>query len=178
MADKDKKDDATDSGESNAEKKSGKSLATIGIFGGVMLVEAVAIFLAMKFLGSAPDPTMGMEGLTPTTQVATVSKELEVADIRVPNTNGARTILYNVKVVISVAPDREEEGKSLIEAKQFAVEDALSRIIRSSDPRYLAEPGLETLKRQIRFELNQVFGDDTIIEQVLVPDCIPLPTGF
>ncbi len=164
-----------------AEGKGKKSLATIGIFGGVMLVEAVGIFFAMKFLGSSPDPTLGMEGV-PATQPAepwTESAELEVCHLRVQNAgSGHRTTLYNVTVVIRVHNSNAEKAQNFLESRKSTIEDALGRIVRGAEPSQLAEYGLETLKRQFRFELSQLIGDDTTIEQVLIPECMPLQTGF
>ena len=55
--------------ESAVASKGKKSIATIGVFAGIMIAEGVGIFLCMKFLGSDPDPTLGVEGIvTPTTQ--------------------------------------------------------------------------------------------------------------
>jgi flagellar basal body-associated protein FliL len=68
--------------------------------------------------------------------------------------------------------------KEFIENRKNTVDDVISRVIRSADERHLAEPGLETLKRQIRFELGRLIGDDKIIEHVLIPECMPIPTGF
>ena len=159
-------------------EKRGKMM-TLGVFGGVMVVEAVAIFMCMKFMGSEPDPTLGMEhAMEATTKPWEQTHELAVADVRVPNNNGSRTILYSVKVVISVHHESQEKMKEFIENRKNTVDDVISRVIRSADERHLAEPGLETLKRQIRFELGRLIGDDKIIEHVLIPECMPIPTGF
>ena len=156
----------------------GKAL-TFGIFGGVMVVEAVAIFLGMKMMGSEPDPTLGMEKtMETTTKPWEESQELSVAEVRVPNNNGSRTILYSTKVVIRVHHESRDKMKEFLENRKSTVEDLIGRVIRSADERQLSEPGLETLKRQIRFELSRLIGDDKVIEQVLIPECMPLPTGF
>jgi hypothetical protein len=71
----------------------GKSL-TFGIFGGLMIVEAVVIFAFIKVAWSEPDPTHGME---PSPQATSKpweeSAELALASVRVPNSNGSRTLL-------------------------------------------------------------------------------------
>ncbi|MFH1419578.1 MAG: hypothetical protein ABII12_14980 [Planctomycetota bacterium] len=164
-----------------AEGKGKKSIATFGIFGGVMLVEALAIFFAMKFLGSSPDPTLGMEGVAATQPAEpwTESDELEVCRLRVQNAgSGHRTTLYNVTVVIRVHKSNAEKAQHFLESRKNTIEDALGRIVRGAEESQLAEYGLETLKRQFRFELNELIGDDTTIEQVLIPECMPLHTGF
>ena len=158
--------------------KNGRML-TFGIFGGIMLLEGMGIFLCMKFLGSDPDPTVGMEqGLAPTTRPWEESQEISVAKVRVPNSNGTRTMLYNVRVAVRVHYDNVERAKTFFERRASTVEDTISRVIRSADERHLNEPGMETLKRQIRYELSSLLGDDTLIEQVLIPACMPMPTGY
>lgn len=158
--------------------KRGRSFVTIGVFGGVMLVEGLAIFLCMKFLGSDPDPTQGLETLHLTTQPWEESKELQVGHLRVLNNNGAHALLYNVRVVIRVHNANHDKAEAFLKSRKSTIEDALSQVIRSAEEKHLAEPGLETLRRQLRFTLNSLFGDETIIEQVLIPEFTPLPTGF
>ncbi|HVP09727.1 MAG TPA: hypothetical protein VMV94_00910 [Phycisphaerae bacterium] len=161
----------------NGKKK--KSLATFGLFGGVMVVEGLAIFLCMRFFGSHPDPTLGVEGIqVQASQPWKESAELEVAKLRVQNNNGQRTVLCSVTVVVRVHQSDADKVKEFLENRKNTINDALSRIIRSADEKHLNEPGLETLKRQFRFELSSLINDDAIIEQVLIPECMPLPTGF
>ncbi len=154
-------------------------LGTIGLVGGIMVVEGMAIFMGMKMLGSNPDPTVGMErGLTPTTRPWEESQEISVAKVRVLNSNGPKAMLYNVKVVTRVHHSNQARVQEFIEGRKSTVEDAISRVIRSAEERHLGEPGLETLKRQIRHELGGLLGDDNLIEQVLIPECMPMPTGY
>ena len=160
--------------------KQKKSYATIGLFGGVMIVEGLAIFLCMKFFGSEPDPTIGMmDTLQTTTAPFEESKELEVARVRVQNANGARTTLYSVAISIRVHHDDEGMVADFLKNREATINDSMSRIIRSAEEKHLSEPGLETLKRQIHFELNTLLGGEgSLIEHVLIPEFTPLPTGF
>ncbi len=182
MADEEAKQDdlspEAEGAEDSPKKK--KSLATMGIFGTVMLVEGLAIFLAMRFFGSEPDPAVGMDtDLTTATQPFSERREIEVAHVRVQNSNGERSILYSVTINIVVDHTHEEMiVEDFLKNRQATITDAISRIIRSSEEKHLSEPGLETLKRQVSFELGVLLKDDTIIEQVLIPEFTPLPTGF
>jgi flagellar basal body-associated protein FliL len=99
----------------------------------------------------------------------------------VQNTQGDRTILYSVTVNIRISSDPnivQLVEEDFLKSRKATVIDAISRILRSADHKDMTQPGLETLKRQIRFELSSMLGDDTIIQQVLVPEFTPLPTGF
>lgn len=160
--------------------KQKKSYTMIGLFGGLMVVEGLAIFLCMKFLGSEPDPTLGMmDSLQTTTAPFEESKELEVARVRVQNANGARTILYSVAISIRVHHENESMITDFLKHRRATINDSISRIIRSAQEKHLSEPGLETLKRQVHFELNSLLGGEgSMIEQVLIPEFTPLPTGF
>lgn len=157
--------------------RKGKVL-TFALFGGVMVVEGLAIFMCMKFFGASPDPTVGMEGLAPTTKPWEEVLELPVAQVRVPNNSGARTTLYSVKVVVQVHHNDKMKVQEFLENRKSTIEDVIGRVIRSSEERHLAEPGLETLKRQVRYEMSGLLGDEKTIVQVLIPECMPLPTGF
>jgi flagellar basal body-associated protein FliL len=177
MPDEAAKPDAASGPPGDGKKK--KSVATFGLFGGVMIVEGLSIFMCMRFFGSHPDPTLGVEGIqVQTSQPWKESAELEVAKLRVQNSNGSRTLLCSVTVVVRVHQSDVEKIKEFLENRKNTINDALSRIIRSADEKHLNEPGLETLKRQFRFELSSLINNDTIIEQVLIPECMPLPTGF
>lgn len=167
-----------DSKQASPPAKKGR-LGTIGLVGGIMLVEGVGIFLCMKFLGTDPDPTVGMEqALAPTTKPWEESREILVAKVRVLNNSGTKAMLYNVKVVVRVHHENQGKVEEFFESRKSTVEDTISRVIRSAEERHLAEPGLETLKRQVRHELGVLLGDDSLIEQVLVPECMPMPTGY
>ncbi|OWY72448.1 hypothetical protein B7486_05880 [cyanobacterium TDX16] len=161
-----------------APKKKGK-FGLIGLVGGLMIVEGAGIFIVMKMVGSDPDPTVGMEqALVPTTKPWAESQEIPVAKVRVLNSSGSRAMLYNVRVVVRVHNENVERVDEFIKGRAGTVEDTIGRVIRSADERHLGEPGLETLKRQVRHELGKLLGDDSLIEQVLIPDCMPMPTGF
>lgn len=167
-----------ETGAAAAAAKSGR-MRTIGIFGGVMLVEGLAIFFAMKFFAPEPDPTMGMDKeLTQATQPALLTKELELARVRVQNRNGPQTILYSVTANIVVPSERATEVQTYLDNHRAAINDMLSQIIRAAEERHLNEFGLETVKRLIRFELSKLMGDDESIERVLISEFTPLPTGF
>lgn len=161
-----------------AASKSGK-MKTFGIFGGVMLAEGLAIFFAMKAFSPEPDPTMGMAPeLTQATQPGGNTAELELAHVRVQNTNGARTILYSVTANIEVIKERKEELQAYLDGHRAEINDVMSRIIRGAEEKHLNEPGLETIKRLIRFEINKMLGNETDVERVFISEFTPLPTGF
>ncbi|MCK6454999.1 MAG: hypothetical protein L6Q92_00510 [Phycisphaerae bacterium] len=152
-------------------------LGVTGIVAAVMVVEGVAIFGVMKMFGSHPDAAEA-ELLAPASKPAMEDAELEVVQLRAMNVKSGRPVLYSIKVFVRVASDKADSVKSAIEKKKASIEDAVARIIRSAEPTHLSEDGLETLRRQIQFELSRLVADASAIQGILIPECTPYPTGF
>ena len=60
------------------------------------------------------------------------------------------------------------------------ITDRVRTIIAQSDPEKLgggSEPGLETLRRQVKYQLDEIVGEG-VVEEVLVPRCIPFRTDY
>ena len=104
--------------------------------------------------------------------------EVEVANVRVPHVTGSRTTLYAMRVVVLVRHDKIEDVKKTFEAKKWTVTDTVSRVIRQAAESEMSEPRLETLRRKMKFELDELCGAEHAIEQVLIPECMPLSTGL
>ena len=106
--------------------------------------------------------------------------ELPVVDFRAPNKQGARMFLYDVTIVIQIRAESEEKTKAILTDRAGLIKDRVRTIIAQSDPEKLgggSEPGLETLRRQIKYQLDEIVGEG-IIDEVLVPRCIPFPVNF
>jgi flagellar basal body-associated protein FliL len=106
--------------------------------------------------------------------------ELTVVDFRAPNKQGGRTFLYDVNICISIRADAEEKTKAILKDNDALIKDRIRTIIAESDPEKLgggSEPGLETLRRQVKYQLDEIVGPD-IIDEVLVPRCIPYPVNY
>jgi flagellar basal body-associated protein FliL len=106
--------------------------------------------------------------------------ELSVVDFRAPNKQSGRTFLYDVAIFISVRADAEEKTKALLNERAALIKDRIRTIIAQSDPEKLgggSEPGLETLRRQVKYQLDEILGEG-VIDEVLVPRCIPFPVSY
>jgi flagellar basal body-associated protein FliL len=158
--------------------------------GGVMLIEAVVLFAGFKILGGHPQQAPGAEismdgkgdgkgeGKGGKSDKKTV--ELPVLDTKAPNHTNGRTYLYDVSVFAVVKAENEERIKGILKDNKALIEDRLSTIIRESDPEKLgggSEPGLETLRRQVKYQLDRITGEG-MIDEVLVPRCIPFRTDY
>jgi flagellar basal body-associated protein FliL len=161
------------------------------VVAGVMLVEAVILFAGFKFLGGGPrnaaagvDMVEGAGGHDATTRPATAEQaataELPIVDIRAPNKQSGRTFLYDVSIFAVVKAENQDKVKSLISSRDALIKDKVRTIIAEMDPDKLgggSEPGLETLRRQVKFQLDQILGDG-LVSEVLVPRCMPFRTDY
>jgi len=172
------------------ESKVGFLTKTPVLLGGVMLIEAVVLFAGFKILGGHPQQAPGAEismdgkgdgkgeGKGGKSDKKTV--ELPVLDTKAPNHTNGRTYLYDVSVFAVVKAENEERIKGILKDNKALIEDRLSTIIRESDPEKLgggSEPGLETLRRQVKYQLDRIAGEG-MIDEVLVPRCIPFRTDY
>ena len=60
------------------------------------------------------------------------------------------------------------------------IKDRVRTIIAQNDPEKLgggSEPGLETLRRQVKHQLDGIIGEG-LIDEVLIPKCIPIRSDF
>ena len=183
------KDGAKKDGAAAAEKKGGGLLTKLPVLlGGVMLIEAVVLFAGFKFLGSAAKPAQGAEiatapapsstggGAVPPVGAKTV--EIPVVDFRAPNKQSGRMFIYDVSIFAVVKSPVADQVKQIITDSDALIKDRVRTIIAESDPDKLgggSEPGLETLRRQIKFQLDEIVGDG-MIDEVLVPRCMPFRT--
>jgi flagellar basal body-associated protein FliL len=171
-----KKKDDKDAAEKADGQKSGK-MKIIGVVGAIMLLEGVAVFGAMKFLGAGAGTNEAAELQVAATQPEEFV-ELEVLKLGAPNNREGKPVLWNIEVVVRVRAADSEMIQKSIDENQNTLKDRFSRILRGADPEHLKEPGLETLRRQAMFELGRVLGGEGKIEEVLIPKCTPYPIGF
>ena len=199
MAEKaDKKPDTAPAKES-AEKKPEAGAAMLSktpvLLGVVMLLEAVVLFAGFKFLGGGPKPASAVElahegegggehgeGAGKSAKAGDKDKfvELNVVDFKAPNSQNGRRYLYDVSVYVSVKGEAEAKVKDMIRDREALIKDRIRTIIGQMDPEKLgggSEPGLETLRRQVKSQLEIIIGDG-MIDEVLVPRCIPFRADF
>jgi flagellar basal body-associated protein FliL len=161
------------------------------LLGGVMLIEAVVLFAGFKFLGSGAKTANGADLVSDLTKKddggdksgpadACKTVEVELLDGKFPNKQNGRTFLYDVHFRLSVKTEAADKVKKIITDRSALIEDRIRTIIAQSDPEKLnggAEPGLETLKRQVKYQLDEIVGDG-LIDEVLVPQCIGFRTDY
>jgi flagellar basal body-associated protein FliL len=191
----DKKSDASDS--KSGDKEGGGKTGSAGglmaktpvLLAGVMLIEAVVLVVGFKVVAGGPRHAdaadvkgeHGEEGSAAAkAQAAEKDKkpvEILVVDFRATNKSRGRTLFVDVSIFVVTRGENEERVRKAIKEREALIKDRVSTIIRQSDPEKLSggsEPGLETLRRQVKYQLDEIVGEG-LIDEVLVPRCIPLP---
>lgn len=164
------------------------------LLGGVMVLEAITLFAGFKMLGGGPaeagahaakthleyddhgNPIVHAEGELTAEEFA----EVVVGSFRSPNRLNGRTYLYNLEISARVKADVKAKVDAKLSNSTALVKDRMNRIVASIDPEKLngaAEPGLETLRRQVKYQLDLIVGDG-LIEEVLIPQCIPYRADY
>lgn len=160
------------------------------LLGGVMLIEAVVLFAGFKFIAggtknaNAADLTMpdkkSADGGSSAAADADDTVEIQLLDSRFPNKQNGRTFLYDIQIYLSCKKGVADKVKATIADHDALIQDRVRTIIAQSDPDKLgggSEPGLETLRRQVKYQLDEIVGDG-MIDDVLIPRCIPFRTDY
>lgn len=232
-AEKPKEEAHAAEGESAPKKKGGLLTKTPVLVGGIMLIEAIALFGAVKFLGiGAPKAAQaevtlkqakdgedagaaegeaaagkaeegkeekkdekaaegGHEGGEGEGGKAAAPKEdpnakkpvngvqeVDVVNFKATNRQSGKPYVYQVEVVALVKVSNLKKVENVLKGRKSTLEDRIRTIIAQSDPDKLSassEPGLETLRRQIKHEVELLSGEGSIIE-IVVPKCLGFPT--
>ncbi|HVT88378.1 MAG TPA: hypothetical protein VHD56_05965 [Tepidisphaeraceae bacterium] len=104
------------------------------------------------------------------------SVEVPVIDFRAPNQKTGRKFLYDVTIFAVTKGEYKERVEGVLKERDALIKDRVRTIIAQSDPEKLGggeEPGLETLRRQVKYQLDDIVGEG-MIDEVLVPRCIPI----
>ena len=199
----DKKSDGAAGGEkAGPAKKGGLMTRTPVLLGAVMVLEAAVLLAGFKLLSGGPQHAAGAE-LSTTEENGALgggqggkgdghggtgkpadrkarSVELNVLDFKAPNKVNGRTFLYDVSIFVVVKAEYEKRARDTLKEREALIKDRVRTIIAQGDPEKLAggsEPGLETLRRQVKYQLDTIVGDG-MIDEVLVPKCIPIRTDY
>ncbi len=152
--------DAKEAADTAATSQPSNKRKMLIIVGAIMLLEGGGIFAAMKLVGA--DPAAGSaEMLGVASQPSAQHAELIVVKLRAPNVKEGKLVLWSLTVVIRILKDDVEGLRQIIVQNENTIRDRFARIVRSAQPQYLQEDGLETLRRQLRHELNRVFEDES-----------------
>ena len=165
------------------------------MLGGVMIIEFVILVAGFKIIaGGQPKqangadlvqpgaPAEGKEGAkgSASTEDKNKSVEIELVSFKALNKLSGHSFLYDVSIFVTVKPEVEQRVTDAIKERDALIKDRVRTIIAEMDPEKLgggAEPGLETLRRQVKFQLDEMLGEG-LVDEVLVPRCIPFRTDY
>ncbi|HEX2972372.1 MAG TPA: hypothetical protein VHP11_08560 [Tepidisphaeraceae bacterium] len=186
-----------------AKKASGGGLlkSTPVLLGVAMILEAGIIFVGFKMLGVGAAPVQGAQLAVEGEKGSEVAAEgghgegkgeggaskadpkknieLKVLEFKTPNKQSGRTYLYDLSIYILTKGANKAKLEPLITERDALIKDRIRTIVAQSDPEKLggSEPGLETLRRQVKTQLEDILGEG-LIEEVLVPRCIPYRADY
>jgi flagellar basal body-associated protein FliL len=156
-------------------------LQMIIVAAAVVVLEGATVGVMMMTSGG---PKRAMADQAPTTQPAVVvEKDAEVPildakqDGKLPNSSSGHLYLYDIQVVAKVNDKDKEKVSGILTERSAEIRDKIRTIIASSEKKTLDEPGLETLRRQIAYQLQQDIGKD-LIKELLIPKCTPYRAEF
>jgi flagellar basal body-associated protein FliL len=171
--------------EKKAKGKSGgvgkKSRTPYMVVALLMLGEGAAIFFVAKIMFApspleavAADPLPEDRTTSDGVDVSQVAQtaEVDIADCRPSNKVTGKLLTFRLRVSALVRGDEAEHVKELVAANSARIEDRVNFVIRSAEPHHLNEPGLETIKRRMKRELDQILGDEQLILEILIPELL------
>ena len=172
-------EDAQAAGEAGTAKKGGKGkLITLVIVATLMSVEGVGVYSLVKFTGGGPMASAAAEAENaavpgkPIELPEDQEAEVEVLECRPSNRTVGKLITFHLRLSVLVRRENQELVQKLVEEKKGRLQDRVNYVIRSAQLKHLNEPGLETVRRQIKHEFDKVFGDDKLILAVLIPELL------
>lgn len=171
MADKKNNDAAGD-----APPSSGRRLSIV-VVAALMLGEGVGVYFLADMLSPPPPQAAAAEGEGDDSAKMTDLAEIELAECRPSNRMAGRFITYHIRVLGLVQADRLTEIESLTQSRRARLEDAVNVVIRSADPKHLDEPDLGTIRRRLKYEFDRIFGDEDVIQDVLIPQLLQSRPG-
>jgi flagellar basal body-associated protein FliL len=106
--------------------------------------------------------------------------EIPVLEFRAPNKQLGKTFIYDVSIFAVAKIEHQKKVEETIAARKNLITDRIRTIIAQCDPDKLgggSEPGLETLRRQVKYQLDEIVGEG-LIDEVLVPRCMPFRADY
>ncbi len=155
---------------------------TLVIVAAVAIVEGIGFYAAAKLSGSGPEASYGepgehyVQGENPTAEPDSAEVVL-LEKFKAPNTKSGRLYIYDLNIVIKVPAHEKERIEAVVAERKGEISDIVARIVRSADPRVLAEDELKTLRMQVQHALTPILGDEDLVERVLIPRCVPILSG-
>lgn len=163
----------------NASVKKGRKKAIL-LVAALMLAEGIGLFVLMSVLAPTPDTSLAEEGGSVSDEETALNRHVEVmlCEVDAANRKDGRTYVFHMQISALVPVEHQERIERFVVARKMSISDRIQTVIRAADPRHLSEPSLETIRRQLTFEIKQLFGDeDDVIKEVLIPQLLQTRGG-
>lgn len=149
----------------------------------LMIGEGVGIYLIAKAMRAGPAPVeAGAGGCVAGGGEGPGGAEQELAEVelgqcRPSNKMSGKFVSFQIRVSVLVPAAQCERVEDLVRTKQARLRDRINFVIRSAELKHLNEPGLETIKRRLKYEFDQVFNEEGMIQEVLIPELLQSGDG-
>lgn len=163
-------------------EKKKSPIMLFAIVGGLMVAEAIGVYLLVKMTSAAPSTAaeLELEGGSEDDDERIV--EIPLLHERFQNRSTGRVWLWETEVVLKVRNRNVELINRQLERRAAEVKEGVAKIVGRALDRQLAEPGRETIDRQLTAYCNDIFGLDADgmprIEDVLIPTLHGAPADF
>lgn len=154
-----------------AKTKPKNKLVPIIVIGMLMAGEGIGVYFLANFLSPPPAGAMGAddgnggEGIS-----GEGTAELDLVECRATNSISGRRMDIFIRVAVLVNEDDLERATDLRDSHKSRIEHSVNVTIRGADPKHFEEPELQTLRRRIKAELAEIFDDEQLVKQVLIPN--------
>ena len=160
----------------NSAPRKGGQFMKLGIIALLMVGEGAGVFFLTKAIGPSPSAARadGETGGNAENGESGYDEmvEVDLAECRPTNRMLGKLITYQIRVTVLVAKVDQERAEELVDANESRLRDRVNYVLRSADPAHLDEPGLQTIKRRIKFEIDKLFRDERLIKAVLIPQLL------
>lgn len=142
------------------------------ILGVVMLIEAIAIGGAFLLAGGPSDVEATAIADDPEAEM-NQPVEVIVTSGKFQNTRSGQPFLYDTEIYITVKRKNQDLTNARKEAMQARIDSHITTIFRRAEPAHLNEPDRQTLKRQVKAAMNNLFGNDPDGEPFVLDVIVP-----
>ena len=171
---------ATDEPAPTKEKRH-TAVVTLVIVLVVALLEGGAFMVVIKFFGGGPRVSYGEEGHVLQGEQSEENQSTTelglLKSFKVPNNKTGHTIIYDFDISVVVPEPQQQAMQELATGHDGEIRDRLAQIIRQARPEVLTEDDFGTLRMLMKRALSEIAGDEKMIQRVLIPRCMPIPTG-
>ncbi|HNQ22319.1 MAG TPA: hypothetical protein PKK06_04425 [Phycisphaerae bacterium] len=157
-------------------------IVSVVIVAGLMLLEGVGVYSFVKYTGASPVPAQAAQSTNPDAAggdvpPATGEAEVTVVEARPTNRTTGRLITFQLRVSVLVAREHQDKVKKLVEERKDRLLDRVNVTVRRAELKHLNEPGLDTIKRQLKYEFEQILGEPGLVRDVLIPEILQSGPG-